>query len=322
MQKNFEKRLQNLNNSVQDLWDHAYHDSLTRLPNRTALEDVLLSHLNGMERGKERSLAVLYMDLNGFKKVNDTLGHEAGDEVLKQVADRLGQQHREDAFRHGGDEFVVVIHNPADAAQAMETAQSTRKALSGTYTLGEHKAHVSASIGVVYRDADARLLKQGEEAVREILNLGDKAMYRAKKLSKASLLVQGRASDGRCLLHEPRMLPLFEHPEYKAPLRNGYGRGRLILKEDVIQVAFRFVQYCDGELLFSCRHEDEKSLRDPLKYLRSKYLFEGLVEVPESNLKCSIKPASEVELSHQRIIASESEDAVESLRVHSPQLAA
>ena len=156
------------------LTHQALHDPLTGLANRALLVerlDVALARRS--EDG--RLLALLFLDLDRFKLVNDTLGHEAGDELLRQTAARLQATVRPQdvVARLGGDEFVVLCEDVEDTADARSVADRVVHALSRPLTLRDREIHVSASVGVV---TDA-----GERSSRELLRDADAAMYRAKE---------------------------------------------------------------------------------------------------------------------------------------------
>jgi len=154
----------------------ALHDQLTGLANRTQLKLQLAEGLRAAEE-EEHPLAVIFLDLDGFKKVNDSLGHAAGDEVLREVALRLrGVVRQGDAIgRFGGDEFVVVCEN-ADAEAAQAVADRIRATVAEPLEAVPAEFPVSASVGVaVFRPTLGRVL-----ATDELLNRADDAMYAAK----------------------------------------------------------------------------------------------------------------------------------------------
>jgi len=124
-------------------------DPLTGLPNRVLAEDRLRLSVSLAQRDS-RPVAVLFIDLDRFKLVNDTLGHEAGDEVIEQVAIRLRKAIRESdtVARVGGDQFVAILHTVADANGAAYAASSVLRAMSERFTLADHELFVGCSIGV------------------------------------------------------------------------------------------------------------------------------------------------------------------------------
>jgi diguanylate cyclase (GGDEF)-like protein len=150
------------------------HDALTGLPNRTLLYDRLCRALAAGRRDSSR-LAVLFLDLDGFKRVNDTYGHEAGDELLVAVARRIAEVVRgEDLLaRVGGDEFVVVCEGVASATDAESIAERLALALGAPLFLsGDRAFSVRASIGIALADYQA--------TPESLLRDADAAMYRAK----------------------------------------------------------------------------------------------------------------------------------------------
>ncbi len=157
----------------------AFHDSLTHLPNRSLLMDRLQQ---AIARNRRRGLsgALLYLDLDHFKNINDSLGHPTGDLLLRDVARcLLGQVRSEDTVaRLGGDEFVVLLPQieggrEAVAREARTIAQKIREALSRDFIIAGDRLRASASIGVI-------LFPEGEESADDILRHADIAMYQAK----------------------------------------------------------------------------------------------------------------------------------------------
>jgi len=156
----------------------AFHDDLTALPNRLMLTERLDQAL-GRHRRAEMTLAVLYMNLDRFKVINDSLGHEAGDGLLCLVADRLRAQLREgdSLARVGGDEFVVLIENYHDSVALSACAQRLIEELGAPYLRGKKDCHVTASIGISTFPAD------GSDS-QTLLKAADVAMYRAKETGR------------------------------------------------------------------------------------------------------------------------------------------
>lgn len=151
----------------------AMHDSLTGLPNRALLQDRLQQAIFVGQR-EEKSVALLMMDLDRFKEINDTLGHHIGDMVLKEVGERLqGLLRKSDTFaRLGGDEFAVVL--PAtDTDHSKEAADKLLKALEAPFVIEGHNLYIGASIGIVFYP------DHGEDS-STLLQRADVAMYVAK----------------------------------------------------------------------------------------------------------------------------------------------
>jgi diguanylate cyclase (GGDEF)-like protein len=155
----------------------AHHDLLTGLPNRAFLHAVLPAMASQAMR-LQHPLTLLYLDLDGFKQVNDKLGHAAGDEVLSQTAWRIRACVRaaDIGIRLGGDEFVVVLPNTGRAG-ALETAERIRLSVEQRMELQWGEARVSASIGLACFPEDCA-------TVDELFYLADKAMYGAKRDGK------------------------------------------------------------------------------------------------------------------------------------------
>ena len=155
------------------LTDRALHDDLTQLPNRALLRDRLERSIRGA--GADATLAVLFLDLDRFKLVNDSLGHPAGDALLQSVATRLAAAARpqDTLARFGGDEFVVVCEDVGGAPGAVEIARALEAALDAPFTVAGTEVNVSATIGIALTaDSSAN----PDELVRE----ADIAMYQAK----------------------------------------------------------------------------------------------------------------------------------------------
>ena len=157
----------------------ANFDALTGLPNRSLFDDRLVQ---GVARARRAHtlLAVLFIDLDGFKAVNDRLGHVAGDALLREVALRIRQGVREHdtAARLGGDEFIVILDPVDTAAEAEHVAERLIEAIRQPFMLPEGAAEVSASIGI------AVFSGQGQEDDEPLLRHADQAMYDAKAEGK------------------------------------------------------------------------------------------------------------------------------------------
>ncbi|WP_298013017.1 diguanylate cyclase [uncultured Castellaniella sp.] len=152
----------------------AQYDQLTGLPNRGLLYDRLRTALAMARRERER-LSVLYIDLDRFKPVNDTLGHSVGDLLLQEVANRLMQCVRESdtVARIGGDEFVVLLQRAPEAGQAAAIAAKIHEAMSRPFILDGHTLSIAPSIGIAHYPEHGELAQQ-------LLKHADQAMYLAK----------------------------------------------------------------------------------------------------------------------------------------------
>ncbi len=159
----------------------ALHDPLTDLPNRRLLRDRLGQALSHAERDGS-AVAVLYLDLEGFKAVNDSLGHEAGDRVLVEVAGRLRGCLREadTAARLGGDEFVVVLERVGGEGEALALSERIARAMTESFSVGGAERSLSASIGVA-------LSAPPHGHPDELLRSADVAMYRSKREGKGRI---------------------------------------------------------------------------------------------------------------------------------------
>ena len=165
--------------SEQQFRQIAHHDPLTGLPNRTRfLEDL---HHSLMQRSTYGIVCLLIIDLDGFKAVNDTLGHDAGDELLQQVALRLRQTISTDdtVARLGGDEFTVTIKQLKHQNDASEIAESIVQAIKQPFLLQQEEVYVSASIGIAVAAAHGSSAASTNDA-NSIIKQADIAMYRAK----------------------------------------------------------------------------------------------------------------------------------------------
>lgn len=157
------------------LYFMAQYDQLTNLPNRRLLYDRLEVALTRVRREQGR-LSLLYLDLDNFKQVNDTLGHAAGDQLLQEVAQRLKQIVRkvDTVARFGGDEFVVLLEQIKLPEHALVVAEKIRNQLSQPFELAEHSLCALPSIGI------ALYPEHGEKA-EQLIKHADTAMYSAKK---------------------------------------------------------------------------------------------------------------------------------------------
>jgi diguanylate cyclase (GGDEF)-like protein/PAS domain S-box-containing protein len=157
---------------------HAYHDSLTGLPNRALFQDRLAQVL-GQAKRDERVTALLLLDLDRFKTINDTLGHAAGDELLIEVGKRLESRKREGdtIARLGGDEFVFVLSKLRHKEDAAVVAEQVLEVLRPPIHVADYDLHVSASIGIALFPED------GDEST-SLMKSADVALYRAKELGR------------------------------------------------------------------------------------------------------------------------------------------
>jgi len=152
----------------------AHHDALTGLPNRVLLSERLQQELAHARRA-DSQLALLFLDLDRFKSVNDILGHDGGDQLLREAAERLGACVREcdTVARLGGDEFVVLLTDLSSPQQAAKLAGQVLSKLSQPFQIANNECFVGASIGIAVFPADGAMAE-------ELLKHADMAMYRAK----------------------------------------------------------------------------------------------------------------------------------------------
>jgi diguanylate cyclase (GGDEF)-like protein/PAS domain S-box-containing protein len=170
----------------EEIRQQAFHDALTGLPNRHLLLE-RLGQLITMTEREQRQVALLFLDLDRFKAVNDELGHAAGDQLLKLVAARLQAQVRtaDTVARLGGDEFVVLLDNPANVDEVARIAQRIVDAVSAPIQLAGQTLAVGASVGVALHPAHG-------QTPAELLHAADRAMYAAKQGGSARLVFAGR----------------------------------------------------------------------------------------------------------------------------------
>lgn len=152
----------------------AYHDGLTGLPNRSLLQDRFHQAMSQAKR-RHKPLALLLFDLDGFKRVNDKLGHASGDKLLQAVALRLTKITRggDTACRYGGDEFVVMLPEIDSTKIATALAAKIAGRLSEPYIIDGHKIHMAASLGVAVYPGDGQTFD-------DLIKQADTAMYRSK----------------------------------------------------------------------------------------------------------------------------------------------
>ncbi|MEN1729236.1 MAG: EAL domain-containing protein, partial [Pseudomonadota bacterium] len=162
-----------------EVFQLAHYDALTGLPNRTMLNDHLATSISMAQR-QELGLAVLFVDLDHFKTINDSLGHELGDRLLTEVARRMRKELRDGDLlsRQGGDEFLIVM-NPASAEEAGQAARRLLTLLSIPFRIDAHELNISSSIGIALFPDDA---SSGPELIRN----ADAAMYLAKEKGRSN----------------------------------------------------------------------------------------------------------------------------------------
>lgn len=190
----------------------AFHDSLTGLPNRKLLQDRLEVSLHRARRHGHYRFAVLFLDVDRFKVVNDSLGHLIGDELLIEIASRLRSVARtaDLAARLGGDEFIVLLEDVADLAQVISLTESILAALRQPLQLSSQEVFATVSVGIVMGDGTYR-----DSA--ELLRDADIAMYRAKSKGRDGYEVFNSAMHEQAIvrmqMETELRRSLLEHPE-------------------------------------------------------------------------------------------------------------
>jgi len=180
------KKLENYNRVLEQ---RTLHDSTTGLPNRDLYDD-RLAHAIALAKRHSWTLAVMFLDLDRFKCVNDTHGHAVGDAVLKEVAKRLSHHIRgEDSVcRNGGDEFLYLLVNPHGSDNIEQIVGALLKAIRQPIDVGNLQCVITASIGIALYPADGIT---GEQLIRN----ADSAMYRAKKHARGYVFFEEHATE-------------------------------------------------------------------------------------------------------------------------------
>ena len=168
--------------AAQHIRHMATHDPLTGLPNRTLLLDRLAQAIHGARR-KQHYVGILFLDLDHFKTLNDSLGHDVGDQLLRAVTERLrGSIRQEDTLaRQGGDEFILVLPDMAEPAFAGRVAEHLLRALRAPFALHHHLMHVNASIGISVCPVDS-------DDPMTLIRFADSAMYQAKAAGRSDFV--------------------------------------------------------------------------------------------------------------------------------------
>ncbi|AGT31792.1 hypothetical protein M493_07535 [Geobacillus genomosp. 3] len=154
----------------------AFHDSLTGFPNRRLFLDLVRQSIEEAKR-ENRRLAVMYIDMDRFKEVNDTFGHDVGDQLLKLFAQRVKDNIGANAIpcRIGGDEFLVLVKDVANDAQIEKTAHKLQQSMQPPFLVNGHKIVATISIGIAVYPSDGNSSK-------ELIRHADYALYRAKSV--------------------------------------------------------------------------------------------------------------------------------------------
>jgi diguanylate cyclase (GGDEF)-like protein/PAS domain S-box-containing protein len=200
-------------NLEDQLRHQAFHDPLTALPNRSLFED-RVRHAVARARRHGKGMAVLFVDLDDFKNVNDSLGHAAGDDLLRRVAERLDDCVRsaDTVARLGGDEFAVLVEEPEGPEEAQDIAARVHAAMESPFYIEGHELFVHASLGIA--------LAESGSTSEELMRNADTAMYAAKAGGK-----------GRSEIFEPTMhMEVRRRLQLSGDLRRALDNGELFLQ--------------------------------------------------------------------------------------------
>ncbi len=170
-----EKVIEKKEKAEESLQYLAYHDELTGLPNKNLLVDRINQSIKISLRDNQQ-MAILFLDLDRFKNINDSLGHTVGDKLIQEVSNRLHKTLRshDTVSRNGGDEFVIVLEKLKNSNEAVHVAKKTINCLTDTFDIFSHKIHIGASIGISLYPGDG-------DTPQVLLRNADTAMYRAKQ---------------------------------------------------------------------------------------------------------------------------------------------
>jgi diguanylate cyclase (GGDEF)-like protein len=221
-----------------ELQHNAKHDALTKLANRSHFDDQLARAIARVQRHPERSFAVMYLDLDRFKTVNDSLGHKAGDELLVEVARRMKAMLRptDTLARLGGDEFAILLEDMERARAAASLAERLQKELQKPFRLRNMEVSSSASIGITFSSI-------GYSNPEQIIRDADTAMYKAKASGKSRYAI----FDASLQQHVSEQLRL------ESELRRGLAAGEIYLDYQPI-FALRGNRLVGFEALARWRH--------------------------------------------------------------------
>jgi len=216
----------------EQLLHDAFHDTLTALPNRALFIDLLARSLGRAQRRADYRFAVLFIDLDRFKVINDSLGHSVGDELLQALTRRIERCVRpgDTVARLGGDEFTILLDDIGSSSDATRVADRIQHELSQPFTLRGHEVFTSASIGIA-------LSATGYDRAEDLLRDADIAMYRAKALGKARYEVFDTAMHARA----KALL------ELETDLRRAIERGEFLLQyQPVVSLASGLIVGFEG----------------------------------------------------------------------------
>ncbi|HZZ91774.1 MAG TPA: EAL domain-containing protein [Usitatibacter sp.] len=233
-----------------ELYHNAYHDSLTQLSNRTHFNECLNRAIARVQRHPEQRFAVMYLDFDRFKMVNDSLGHKAGDELLVDLARRLRATIRptDVLARLGGDEFAVLMEDLHRQRDAVDLCERIQKELQKPFRLGSMEVAISASIGITFST-------NGYQTSDQIIRDADIAMYKAKSKGKAQYAIFDSS------LHQHVTAQL----ELESELRRALGLGQIYLEyQPIFQLAEQ--KLVGFEALMRWNHP-ERGVLDPAMFI-------------------------------------------------------
>ena len=234
----------------EQLLHDAFHDALTGLPNRALFMDHVKMAIQRSRRAGGRLFAALFLDLDRFKIINDSLGHMVGDQLLVGLARRLEACLRpgDTVARLGGDEFVILLEELTSEEDAIEVAKRVQEAVTQPYQIGGHEVFTTASIGIA-------LSSTGYERAEEILRDADTAMYRAKMLGKKRHVVFDKTMHDRAM----QLLQL------ETDLRRAIDRHEFFVQYQPI-VSLSTGRICSYEALVRWQHP-ERGLVSPGEFI-------------------------------------------------------
>jgi diguanylate cyclase (GGDEF)-like protein/PAS domain S-box-containing protein len=234
----------------EQLLHDAFHDALTGLPNRALFMDHVKMAIQRSRRNGERLFAALFLDLDRFKIINDSLGHMVGDQLLVGIAHRLEACLRpgDTVARLGGDEFTILLEDLAETEDAIDVARRVQEAVSQPFNIGGHEVFSTVSIGIA-------LSTTGYERAEDLLRDADTAMYRAKMLGKKRHVVFDKGMHDRAM----------ELLQIETDLRRAITRREFFLNYQPI-VSLETGKVCSFEALIRWRHP-ERGLVMPSEFV-------------------------------------------------------
>ena len=247
----FREMGENLNHYHEQVRYVAYHDSLTGLPNRLLFKDYL-TRATAEARRNHQELTILFLDLDNFKRINDTLGHQAGDSLLEAFSDRLsGCLRQTDVIAHtshdtstsvmarlAGDEFIIMLPRTTGSSQAQKVAQRILDSVKTPFNINKQELHISTSIGIA-------LFPEDGQNADDLIKNADIAMYHAKKSGRNNYQFYSRKMNEQALLKlkiESRLRHAVENNELEI-----HYQPQLSLATGMITGAESLIRWRDGE---------------------------------------------------------------------------